>query len=261
MRWVLPRLGSPVRRRSPGGFTLLELLVVIAIIAVLAALLLPALTRAKAHARAASCLNQLRQVGLAMTIYLSDGRHYPPMYDADTGQLWPEKLHPRSERVWTNTSWNCPTYVANQGRVEFVPPDYAFLSYAYNWRGTAVGWRGRPKGRLPPQLGLGHLARDATREPEVRVPSEMYAVADVRPTVERNRIEGNPKMTLFTFAPLQEAPAPHLEGYNVLFADGHAVRVRRKDYLYPPRTAHRWNRDNLPHPETWAPPSEWAVQD
>jgi len=69
-----------MRRTFLSAFTLIELLVVIAIIAILAALLLPALRNAKESSRSAVCMSSLRQVNVALTMYVEDYRGYLPPY-------------------------------------------------------------------------------------------------------------------------------------------------------------------------------------
>jgi prepilin-type N-terminal cleavage/methylation domain-containing protein/prepilin-type processing-associated H-X9-DG protein len=108
---------------KPCGFTLIELLVVIAIMAILAALFLPVLARAKARAGSIQCLNDLRQIGLATQLYVDDNEGYLPRSSHSAlayHQLpWGYALAPYvmgksyngPDSAWTNlfnTLYHCP---------------------------------------------------------------------------------------------------------------------------------------------------------
>jgi prepilin-type N-terminal cleavage/methylation domain-containing protein/prepilin-type processing-associated H-X9-DG protein len=87
------------------GFTLIELLVVIAIIAILAAILFPVFAQARDKARGSACLSNLKQMGLAITMYIQDNEGYPMMSSPSTAvprTRWPDYIYPyvKNEQIF-----------------------------------------------------------------------------------------------------------------------------------------------------------------
>ena len=229
------------------AFSITELMVVIAITAIFGALLLPALCKARAHACTAACASNLRQIGLALTIYVSDFGKYP------SGIRWSVTSFP-----WYRNQIFTP-YTARSRRVFFCPAqrpatesgiDFCPLSYGYNSLGSArqPGWH----------LGLGFISHRPVSEAEVKMPSDMIAVGDsgsetvwdmlLNPNTEQTASTGEGLTTANSWLPSRR----HADGANIVMCDGHVDYAKQDRWIEKNDSARRrWNNDFEPHPETW----------
>jgi len=265
------------------AFTLIELLVVIGIIGILAALLLAALASAKASAHSTTCKNHLRQMGIALTMYVDEHQNRYPYYlgphdswddstEPDNRSYWWSKLVPYYPVKWADRAYHCPGYRgAVAGRVGPGPRAYPVGSYAYNLRGVhpmVAGYDDPARGihvRFPPgHFGLGPAVRRAFRvrttgEAQVKVPSEMFSIGESRFLNEKANFPGPGGRDELQCGWLQYPanfafdPARHGKKYNQLYCDGHVTAMNPCVLFNPTNTAASWNYDHEPHPELWMP--------
>jgi prepilin-type processing-associated H-X9-DG protein len=228
----------------------MELLVVITVMAILAALLLPAISRSKQKAQQIQCVGNLHQLGLALQLFVTDNRAYPSAYGGTNGDnpgIWESQLErggfdiSKPARSFLSAGvWHCPSarWPAHWSSNSNAIP----VSYAYNVYGL---------GHSPTNtLGLsGDYAPELSSfapvpESQVVSPSQMMAIGD--------SFNGGLFLVRLPLDWLDRngrATGRHQGRVNVVFCDGHVESPGLKFVFDDTSDAAlaRWNRDNLPH--------------
>jgi len=250
-------------RNNARGFTLIELLVVIAIIAILAAMLLPALAKAKAKALQAVCLSNLKQWGLADTMYVDDNNQvfpYPRYQDSYASAVLQDNppwlsipsLHAQhlGDDVWFNA---LPSYVANKPMYEwainptifygsksiFTCPTAFSQGIAAADKQAALDKYDMIAGTRPlfsyamNSKALSNLNIDATvtilKSGMVAHPSAFVMFSDVRNRSDENPYYGAADNQLTLATPhcySTRFSGRHNQGGNITFSDGHAAHFK-----------------------------------
>ena len=250
---------SSRRSNEDAAFTMIELLTLTAIVGILAALLLAAILRSKGPAQRIQCINNVRQLGLALQEFVTDNRVYPLFANVDFRKggypehyenwveaLEHEKIASQPGRTFLETGvWCCPTA---QRPADF-PTNAVYMSYGYNAYGLDLIGN-------PVSLGLGgHKVGAFARtfappvsESTVAVPSDMMAIGDVF----------NGGVVFWRDAKEAESEAAfsrHQGEANVVFCDDHVESPTLKSLFTDTNDTAlvRWNRDHLPHREKLAP--------